>query len=98
MALTIDKTGNPIRVTGTTDTDAEIYAPSNALAFVREVSVWGFTSQGHKAVFKDEHGKYIAELIASAANANETQRVYSAYQSIHCDDLDSGTVLIYLGR
>lgn len=80
-------------MTGTTSSDEEIYAGQVDLK-----SVYWFkpTSAGHLCTLKDKNGVEIIPMNALVANDSQMWPIYKRVESIHCDDMDSGTLYIYL--
>ncbi len=100
MALTIDKSCNPIKITGTTDVLTEI---TNDTIRIQAI-LWSYvTTAGHKAMIKNRFGKEIAPLIADTPGTNGNLIYFLPFgdrgfgcQGLYCDDLDSGELYIYL--
>ncbi|NIP53941.1 MAG: hypothetical protein GWN00_12525 [Aliifodinibius sp.] len=94
MALTVAKTANPYKVTGTTATDTEITA--------NPVWVQGFTwadvtTAGDKLSLTDKAGNTVYLNTASGAGNEEKEYPFGLpCAGLRCDDMDSGTLLVYL--
>ena len=94
MALIIKKDKTPIRVDGT--------ASAKTLVISRNVEIlWIYwyqpTTVAHLLEITDGDGHPIA--LGYCENANESQwfPIKARYNDIYINDMDSGTVLIYLG-
>ena len=93
MALTVDVESSPIVVTGTTATDEEILG---RLAFVKFVHWIQPTNVGHLLSLKNKDGRIIAAEYCDTANQSKWIPIFTNYNSIHSDDMDSGTLHIYI--
>jgi len=94
MALTIANTETGrIKVTGTTATNQAIYADYVGVKFV----YWFKPSRGgHLCTLKDVNGVEIMEMNALADNDTQMWPVYKMVEGVYCDNMDSGTLYIYL--
>lgn len=94
MALTIDsKAGSVIKVTGTTATAEKIFDDKTHVKFIK----WHKpTTEGHKLSVKNIEGSEI--VIADCEKANQSQwlPIWGTYENFYIDDLDSGSVYIYI--
>ena len=92
MALTIVKTISPIKVTGTTAADQEVFGDDIYIKFIQWYKP---TTAAHLLSVKDRDGLQIVK--GYCENANETQwyPIFDEYKSIHIDDMDSGEVYIF---
>ena len=95
MALTVNRVGNPIKVTGTASSNEVIY-PKGRPVFIKFVYWYSPTSSGHLLNLIDAKGDAIIPMIAEAAKDSQAWPVYSAYNGISCDDMDSGELYIYI--
>jgi len=95
MALTIDKLGSPIKITGTTATSTEVYGPSPK-TFVKWVYWYNAGSSGDKARVKDGLGRVIIQMRARNNNDIQCWPVWQGCEGVYVDDLDSGTLYIYV--
>ena len=97
MALTIVHQ-NPIIVTGTTDAKAAIESSGNE--WLISGLYWKqATTDGHKLALQDKNDKEIFEFEAEADGSSQEKRFdppVSAMGGIYCDDMDSGTLYIYI--
>lgn len=93
MALTVDSTRNPIKVTGTTTVSTLIYA--NPI-FVKFIYWYIPTTIGHLVALKDGDGNDIMPLQCEVANESQVMPAYARFDSIYCDDMDSGTLYIFI--
>ena len=93
MALTVVDTGTPIKVTGTTAADQVIL---DALAYIKFVYWYNPTTAGDLFILKDNSGQEI--LVGQCETDGESQwmPVYTMYNGIRSDDVDSGTLYIYI--
>lgn len=94
FALTIDP-GNPIRVTGTTDTSGIVYKPNGPVIHIKRIYWFNPTTAGDLCTLKDEFGKYIIEMRAEANAGSQWHEIDVSYRNIYCDNMDSGTLYIY---
>lgn len=94
MAITSTKTANPYKVTGTTETDTEISA--NPL-WIQGFTWADVTTAGHKISLVDKAGNTVYLNTANGAGNHEKEYPFGLpVAGLHCDDMDSGTLLIYL--
>jgi len=98
MAITVvNKSGSPIVVTGTTNTNDEIYASSGGVGiFIKWVYWYNPTAVGHLCSLKTRDGKTIIPLKAEAIGESQMWPVWGTFDNIYCDDMDSGTLYIYI--
>lgn len=98
MAITVVNTsGSPIVVTGTTNTNDEVYTPS-AGAGVKILWVYWYlpTTAGHLCALKTKDGKPILQMRCENANESQFFPLWQTWGNIYCDDMDSGTLYIYI--
>ena len=95
MPLTVDSDFSPIKVSGTTSADTEIVTPASSLIKIKFVYWYNPTTIGHLAMLKDGFGHEILPMRCEVPNESQVWPVWTAYDSIRCDDLDSGTLYIY---
>ena len=93
MALTTDTTGNPIKVTGTASSDETI---TDVLAFVKWIYWYKPTTAGHLINITDKHGNTIVPGYCETDNESQWLPIYSTCDGIHCDNMDSGALYIYI--
>lgn len=98
MALTVTSTGNPIKVTGDTAASAAI---TDSDVAIKKILWVGATTDGHKLSLTDKNGYQIYE--ARMATTNLTESISETFGTpgllsagIYCDDMDSGTLYIYI--
>ena len=88
--------GNPIIVTGTTTTnDTIIHKGIGGAVFVKFVYWYNPTTIGHLISLKDDNGRVILPLRCEVADESQWAPIWSSFQNIYCDDMDSGTLYIY---
>lgn len=88
--------GNPIVVTGTTNTnDKVIDMGLGGAVFVKFVYWYNPTTIDHLVSLKDKNGRIIVPLKCEVAKESQWAPIWSTFQSIYCDDMDSGTLYIY---
>lgn len=92
MALTVDKTRTPIKVTGTTSANQEVFPD---LVYIKYLYWYAPTTIGHLCSLKDKAGADIAILACETANGSLLFPLYTQFHGIYCDDMDSGTLYIY---
>ena len=92
MSLTIDKNAMPIIVTGTTSTSVEVIGRA---IYLRYVYWYKPTTKGHLLSLVDGNERSITKGIAAVADDAVILPVFGIYDSIKCDDMDSGTLYIY---
>ena len=93
MPLTIDSTGNPIKVTGTTAAREEIFAGPGLIRFIRWYNP---TTIGDLLELKDKGGNDIIILRCEKASQTQTEPVFLNTHGIISDNMDSGTLYIYM--
>ena len=93
MSLTTDANSNPIKVTGTTSTSESI---STKLTFIKFVYWFQPTTKGHLLSLKDTNGNIITQGYCEGANESQWLPVFGAFKGITCDDMDSGSLYIYI--
>lgn len=92
MALTIDNDGNPIIVTGDTAIDTEIYDSYLMIKFIK----WHRpVTAGHVCVLTDSNGREIVKFVCETDLESQWAPIWSYFQDLHCNDMDSGTLYIY---
>ncbi len=92
MALTIVKVGTPIKVTGTTAADQEIL---DELVYIKFVYWYNPTTAGHLFVLKDNAGQEILAGRCETDGFSQWMPVYTKFNGIRSDNVDSGTIYIY---
>ena len=95
MTLTIDSAVNPIKVTGDTAADTEILAEGK-LAHVKYIRWYKPTTAGHLCHVTDASRQTIIKMNAEAANDTQMWPIYTTYEGLRCDDLDSGELYIHI--
>ena len=93
MSLTVIAETNPIKVTGTTASRQRILAGP---ALIRFIKWYNPTTVGHLLALQDENGDNIIECYCDTANVSQTEPVFLDLDGLLCDDMDSGTLYIYL--
>ena len=97
MALSVTKDVTPIKCTGTTAVRQAIITRP---VFIKFVYWFNPTAEGHLFSLKSVTDEKVTEITnGRCETANESQwlPVYTKYDNVYCDDLDSGELLIYLG-
>jgi len=95
MALTVDKDFSPIKVTGTTAVDQEVINPETSLIKIKFVYWYNPTTAGDLCVLTDEYGHEIIAMRCETDGISQVWPIFTVYASIHCNDMDSGTLYIY---
>lgn len=96
MALTV-QAFNPIRVTGTTDVSQAIIADAVYKTVKLRFIYWfNPTTAGDLCTLKDANGNFIAELRCETNAKSVYHYVDAHYDNIYCDDMDSGTLYLYI--
>lgn len=93
MALTIVRVGTPIKVTGTTAADQEIL---NRPAYIKFVYWYNPTTAGDLFVLKNQDGQEILAGRCETDGESQWLPVYTRFNGIRSDDVDSGTLYIYI--
>lgn len=93
MSLTVDKTGNPIKVTGTT---AAAQVISDIQTYIKFIYWLKPTTIGHLLTLTDENGNELAALRCEVADESQIFPVVTRVPDIYCSDMDSGTLYIYI--
>lgn len=96
MALTVanEETGR-IKVTGTTAADQELVAGGEVVG-LKFVYWYNPTSAGHLCNLVDSNGVEIIPMRANSANDTQMWPIFRYVDGIHCDNMDSGTLYLYL--
>ena len=92
MALTVDKTVNPIKVTGTTNVSQEI---TTGLIFIKQIYWYGPTTAGHLCSLKNKVGNDILIMACETGAGSQVFPLDTIFDGVYCDDMDSGTIYIY---
>ena len=92
MAITVDKTRSPIKITGTSVASTEVIT---GIIYIKHIYWYVPTTVGHICSLKDRSGGDIAVLACEVVNESQLFPVFTTFDGIFCDDLDSGTVYIY---
>ena len=96
MALTTANTEtNRIKVTGTTAADQEIVAGGNPVG-LKLVYWYNPTSEGDLCNLVDSNGVEILPMRAEKDGDTQMWPIFKYVDGIHCDDMDSGTLYLYL--
>ena len=93
MALTITASTNPIKVTGTTNTSTKIL---DGPVFLKSIYWEQPTTTGHKMALQDKAGGDVIEMYCLTQNKDMEKDLDIHVHGLYCDDLDSGTLFIYL--
>jgi len=92
MPLTTDKTVNPIKVTGTTSSDTEVFGEP---IFVKFLYWYKPTTAGHLLALKTKTGSDIAPLRCEVDDESQIIPIFTEFKNIHIDDMDSGALYIF---
>ena len=92
MSLTVNKTITPIKVTGTTSASQVI---TDDLITIKHIYWLKPTAVGDICSLKNRAGADIVVLTCEAANESQLFPLFTIFDGIYCDDLDSGTLYIY---
>ena len=88
--------GNPIIVTGTTNTNDKIIDLGiGGAVFIKFIKWHKPTTIGHLAALKDKNGREITLFDCEVADESQWAPIWSYFSSIYCDDMDSGKLYIY---
>ena len=93
MPLTVVNTINPIKVTGTTSADTEIL---EHLAHVKFIRWYKPTTAGHVCHITDGARNTIIKMNAEGDNDTQMWPIFTTYDGIRCDDMDSGELYIHI--
>ena len=93
--LTVDRTIEPIKVTGTAATDTKI-VPKGTHVFIRFIRWYKPTTSGHLCHITDANTNTIIKMNATSANDTQMWPIYNTYDGIRCDDMDSGELYIHI--
>jgi hypothetical protein len=94
MALTVTTVaGNILKVTGTANSSEDITTDYVALKWVYWFNP---TTTGHLCNLTDNNGNDIHPMRANTNNDTQEWPIYKYVEGISCDDMDSGTLYIYL--
>ena len=98
MAIVVtNKSGSPIKVTGTTNTHDEILFPTQGVGvFIRRVYWYVPATAGHLLALKTKDGSDILLMRCEADSISQSVQLESYFPNIYCDDMDSGTLYIYI--
>lgn len=99
MAITSATTANPYKITGTTATTTSV---TTNIVWIQKI-VWdGVTTAGHILSLSDKAGNTLYTATADAPGSSGKVRYSDEWplglpvSGIQCDDMDSGTLFIYL--
>lgn len=95
MPLTVDNDFSPIKVTGTTATDTVILTKTIGVIKIKFVYWYNITTAGDLCLLTDENGNEIIPMRCEIGGESQMWPIYTAYKSIHCSDMDSGTLYIF---
>ena len=93
MAITPDITANPFLVSGTTNTNDTI---TDGRTFIKYVYWYNPTTAGHLMTLTDKSAKEIVTLRCESPNESQVFPLWTAWDGIHCTDMDSGALKIYV--
>ena len=94
MALTtVSNEANPIKCTGTASADEEI---KSGLTFINFVYWYNPTTAGHLLSLIDQNGNDIVVARCETDGESQLLPVGVKADGLHCDDMDSGTLYIYI--
>ena len=93
MAITAVNYLNPIKVTGTCSSAEKV---TDKAAYIKFIQWYKPTTAAHLLSVVDKDGQQIVK--GYCENANETQwlPIFTRFDSIYIDDMDSGEVYIYI--
>lgn len=91
MALTIVETGSIIKVTGTTDAATEI---TSKLTKIKFIYWYKPTTAGQLCHIYAGNGSNEFKMAADADGASQQWNIFTTFNGIWCDDLDSGELYI----
>lgn len=94
LSISNEETGR-IKVTGTTDSDTEIVAGGNPVG-LKFIYWYNPTSSGDLCNLVDSNGVEIFPMRAAFVGDSQQWGVFKYVDGIHCDDMDSGTLYLYL--
>lgn len=94
MPLTVVNTINPIKVTGTTSSDTEVFP--DQLVHIKFIRWYLPTTSGHLCHLTNTIGDTIIKMNAEADNDTQMWPIYTSHKGIRCDDMDSGELYIYI--
>ena len=99
MALTIEKLGFPIKVTGTTAADETVINNTDFMAacrnYISHIYWYKPTTTGHLLSMTTSTGKEICKAVCESANQSVVIPILYTFYDIVIDDLDSGEVQIF---
>ena len=93
MPLTVSNNVNPIKCTGTTAADTEILGRPTYIKFIYWYNP---TTAGDLLALKDPEGTEIVVARCETNGESQWLPVFLRFDGIHCDDMDSGTLYIYI--
>jgi len=94
MALTtVENNINPIKCTGTTAADEEIFGNP---VYIKFIYWYAPTTKGDLLSLKDSEGNDIIVACCETDGESQWLPVFTRFKNIHCDDMDSGTLYIYI--
>jgi len=99
MALTVDKLGWPVKVTGTTALAETVFSSQDTLfgnPLISHVEWHKPTTIGHRLVIKEEGtGRELLVFTCEKADESQIKPLLKSVKGIVIDDMDSGEVYIY---
>jgi len=93
MPLTTVNTITPIKVTGTTAADTEILGVP---VYIKFIYWYKPATAGHLLSLVDKSGNDIVVGRCETDDESQWFPIYTKFDAIHCDDMDSGTLYIYI--
>jgi hypothetical protein len=93
--MAVNITGNPYVVGSAINTDTIVTDVENV--HIKFIYWYKPTTAGHLASIKDKNGNVIIPLYCDVANQCQVWPLWTTFNGIHVDDLDSGTLYIYVG-
>ena len=92
MAIVVDEAASPIIVTGTTDASEVITLRAR---FVQSIYWYKPTTLAHLLSITDGNGRTVAKACVAVVDEGIIIPIQVVYDSLYCDDMDSGTLYIY---
>jgi len=92
MAIVVDESASPIIITGTTGASEVITLRAR---FVQSVYWYKPTTLGHLLSVTDGNGRTVTRACVAVADEGIIIPVNAVYDSLYCDDMDSGILYIY---
>jgi len=91
--MATDSTGSPVEVGSAISASTAIIT---GVPYIKFIQWYKPTTVGHLCALQDGAGRTILKLYCEVANESIWAPIWGKYRDVYCDDLDSGTLYIYV--